>query len=387
MLLELAWEKRSETPAVLALQKPVPGIVMADLARQVHCIQRMREKVPAWHRPGLRYPSVLCTEQCSSEATARFKARLFGGAVMADLSGGLGVDACFFAEKYGHVHHVESNAELSAAVRHNMDLLDRPNVETHATTAADFLEKNTQPLDLIYLDPARRDAQKNRVFRLEDCQPDVLAMQDELLRHAPALLLKTAPMLDIKMALRQLRGVKKVWVLAVRDECKEVLYHIERGTETRPDTPVCAAWITSDGVEHLFEFDYASEELAVPSYALPGRYLYEPNAAVLKAGAFKSFALQYGLQKLHEHTHLYTSMERVAAVPGRVFEVLHTCKYDKKTLLSALPTPMAHVATRNFPDSSEQVRRKLGLRDGGDFYLFALTDMAARRVVCVCRKA
>jgi hypothetical protein len=381
------WANRTEDPQRLALRRHA-DFPMAHVAAQVAALQKMRLKVPSWYRPDLEFPAALSVEQASSEQTARFKASLVSGRRMADLSGGLGVDAFCFAQRFEAFWHVEQQAALSALVVRNFSVLGLGHVRVEATSAEAFLARDLPPLDWVYLDPARRDGGGGRVFRLEDCQPNVLEIKELIWKKSANLLLKTAPMLDISLALRQLGQVCAVWVLAVGDECREVLYHLRpEGGPALEALPICAVQLLPEGASRSFCFTWAEEQAATVAYAPPGRYLLEPNAALLKAGAFRSFAQRFGLAKLHPNTQLYTTDAAPAPdVPARVFEVLHTCKYDKKALLALLPEAKANVSVRNFPDSAEQLRKRLGLRDGGPHYLFAFTGPTGEKTLALCRK-
>ncbi|MDX1911022.1 MAG: SAM-dependent methyltransferase [Saprospiraceae bacterium] len=385
-LHEFIWQQREADPARLVLSAAkYPGIPMAYVAAQVKALQKLRDKIPSWYRAGLEFPSALSIEQASSEATAGFKAALFSGNKMADLTGGMGIDAYFFAQRFESLDYVEQNAELQAAARHNFTTLGTRNVSFHTLEAGDFLRRTQTHYDLIYLDPARRNDRKGKVFQLADCAPNILEIKNLALEKSDRILLKTAPMLDLHLAATQLQSVVKIWVVSLRGECREVLYLLEREAPPIPDIPIEVV-LLDEQREPVFRFTAREEQQADVSFSAPGRYLYEPDAAILKAGAFRSFARRYGLKKLHPNTHLYTSDAFVAA-PGRRFEIISTLKYDKKSVLAALSSPKAHITCRNFPDSPDQVRKKLGLADGGDVYLFAVTLMEDKKVLLIGRKA
>lgn len=383
-MLEFIWQHREDDPARLALSgKKYPDMPVAEVASQVQALQKIRQKIPSWYRQGLYFPFPLSVEQASSEQTAKYKAGLMQAQRMADLTGGMGVDAFFFSQKVQSLIHIEQNEQLQQSVQHNFDRLGVTNVQWYAGTSESFMAGFAGKLDLIYLDPARRHEQKGKVFQLSDCTPDVLSLKESMLRLAPRVLLKTAPLLDLKQAAEQLGCVSAIWVLAMDGECREVLYLLER--EAPASIPITAVHLHG-GKEDAFRFTWADEKQADTAFLFPQRYLYEPNAAILKAGAFKSFAQQYGLGKLHQHTHLYTSEALAPNVPGRRFVVEQVCKYDRKVVQEAVPEGKANITCRNFPDTPDQVRKKLGLKDGGEIYLFAATVADQQRVVLVCRK-
>jgi len=362
-----------------------PGVPMPYVASQLLALRKVRDKIPAWYDPALHFPPQLSIEQSSSERTARFKASLFSGARLADLTGGLGVDTWAWAAHFEEVTYVEQNPELVKSARHNFQVLAAHNIRCVAAHAENFLTTASDSFDLLYLDPARRDEQQRKVFRFEDCQPDVVALREILLAHAPRVLVKTAPLLDLKLAAKQLLTVSHIWVVSVHNECKEVLYLIERNAPPAAGIPVTA--VALGEMEQVFTFTWPEEQQAVAPISAPQQYLYEPDAAVLKAGAFRSFAQRFGLSKLHTNTHLYTSNQLRTDVPGRRFQIMQVCKYDRKSVQAAVPEGRANLATRNFPDTVEAVRRKLALADGGDLYLFAATTLDHKKEVLVCRKA
>ncbi|WP_375415670.1 hypothetical protein [uncultured Hymenobacter sp.] len=378
-----------DDPAHLALQaRRHPGLPVPELVRQIQARQKARGKLPAWaDNPDLIFPPALSVEQASSARTAAFKAELVAGADrLADLTGGFGADAVHFAEQVGQVDYVERDAKLAGVVSYNLAQLDILNVAVHATDAVSFLKTVSYPLDWLYLDPARRDGADRKIFKLKDCEPDVPRLLPLFLRHTPRILLKTSPMLDVEQAVQELSRVRRLWVVAVDNEVKEVLY--ELGAEPAVDPERLTVNLRRHGEVQEFRLNRAREARAVPRYAEPRQYLYEPNAAVLKAGGFKSVGNAFELFKLHQHSHLYTGDVLRADFPGRIFRVRAVEKYDGAALRAHLgPEARAHITTRNFPDSVAEVRQRTGIREGGDTYLFATTDLRGRLLVLVCEKA
>ncbi len=381
------WAHRLDDPQRIALSaRKYPDVPVAYVAGQIDFLQKIQKKVPSWYRQGLRFPAAISMEQASSEATAEFKTTLVRGGKMADLTGGLGVDSSFFARKFQSITYVEPNAELLEITRHNFEALGIDNATLVCATAEDFLQNTTETFDLLYLDPSRRHTHKGKVFQLQDCGPNILEIKQLALEKAPMILLKTAPMLDISLAAHHLGSVSNIWVVASGDECREVLYLIERSPTPFPEINVHAVLLEKDGAVRDVHFTYGEEQQTGVDYALPQQFLYEPNPAVLKAGAFRAFAGRFGLKKLHQHTHLYTSEAFVPDIPGRCFSIEAVCKYDRKAVQALIPAGKANVSTRNFPDNAEAVRKKLSLSDGGEVYVFAFTDVEERKVIAVCRK-
>jgi 16S rRNA G966 N2-methylase RsmD len=376
-----------DDPAQLALQaRKHPSLPVPELVRQIQARQKARLKVPAWaDNPDLVFPPTLSVEQASSARTAAFKAALVSGQRLADLTGGFGVDVSYFAERIPEVHYVERNAALADVVRFNLTHLGISNVQFHAADAVQFLRNTPDTFDWIYLDPARRDTAARKIFRLQDCEPDILRLMPLLLHKGRRVLLKTSPMLDIEQAILELRQVRQLWVVAVDNECKEVLY--ELGPEPAVDPERHTVNLLRTGQQQEFRLNRAREARAVPRYAEPQQYLYEPNVAILKAGGFRSIGTAFELLKLHQHSHLYTSDTLYADFPGRIFRIRATEKYDAQALRAHLsPEARAHVTTRNFPDTVAEFRHRTGIREGGDLYLFATTNLEGKLMVLVTEK-
>jgi 16S rRNA G966 N2-methylase RsmD len=337
---------------------------------------------------GIFYPLHLALEQASSELTARYKASLVrdGNGTFADLTGGMGVDFSFLSPHFREAVYVERNEDLCRIAAHNFRLLGLKNVTLHCADAESFL-RETVPLDFIYLDPSRRDNAGRKVFRIEDCSPDLSEIKPLLLEKSGTAMVKYSPMLDISLALKSLDCVSAVHVVSVDNECKELLFLLSKTAVNEP--LFVAVNLKRSGREERFTFTPEQEQKAVfPFAGEPGRYLYEPNASILKAGAFKSVAQAYNLQKLHINSHLYTSDERVADFPGRVFEVESFFLPNKQNLKTFLQcTKKANITVRNYPAPVAGIRHKTGLKDGGDVYLFATTLAGERKVWIVCRKA
>ncbi len=384
-MLSWAWDNRLENPHQLALTAKGQGRGVALM--QITALQKVRHKIPDWYRPDLEFPLPVSVEQASSQATALFKAGLFSGQRAADLTGGLGADTFFMGRSFSEMWYIEQNPVLFEAVQRNFTTLEQSHIRCVKTDAASFLQGTTLHFDLLYIDPARRDDRRGRVFQLQDCLPDILALKSLLFERTSSVLLKAAPMLDIKAALRQLENVARVWVVESEGECRELLFHLQPQPRlAENETPVVPVVLRPDGqVQHQFDLTFQEEVTSLPLYSVPLRYLYDPPAAILKAGAFRTFGLRYGLQKLHPHTHLYTSEHLVPGVPGRCFTIQEVVSFDKKALRMAIPDGKAHLAVRNFPETTEQLRKKSGLADGGTYYVFCVTYGAGKRGAIVTK--
>lgn len=361
------------------------------LAVQIAARQRVRDKLPTWvANADIIFPLSVPVEQSSSEKTARHKARIVSEqnpapAHLLDLTGGMGVDTWAFASLMNHVTYVERDPELAGLAAHNLPRLGATNVTVLKAQSDAVLDKLDTPADWIYLDPARRDDRGGRVVRLDDCEPNVVAWWSKIMAKTANLLLKTSPLIDIEATLRALPGIREVYVVAVQHEVKEVLFVAQKSPLAVEDVRVMAIDLTTAGeVEFAF---WRSDERAVPvSFDNPRAFIYEPNAAILKAGAFRVVAHQFGLAKLAAHCHLYTSDEWLANFPGRVFRLESVCKPTRTDLQKLVPDMKANLTVRNFPQTVDELRKKLGLKEGGETYIFATILQNGDKRLLITRK-
>lgn len=373
---------RDDPAKLMLMAGRYPDWPMKKIVEQIQARQIAKSKLPGWSvTKGLIYPPPVSMEQCSSEQTAEYKASIVtGGTIMADLTGGFGVDFSHLSKRFEQALYVEKDPGLAAMAGHNFEVLGLTYAEVLNMEANVFLD-GAENLDLVYLDPARRDDHNRKVVRLEDCEPNVLELLPALLSRSKQVLLKTSPLLDIKSTIRQLEHVRAVHVVAVNNEVKELLFLIEPGAR---EPGIKCLNLLKHGQE-LFEFSFNREESLTLEHSPFGSHLYEPNAAILKAGAFKSVADQFGLQKLHANTHLYTSDQVVSQFPGRVFSIMEGLSMNKKALRKAIPEMKANITVRNFPMTVTEIRKKSGLKEGGNKYLFGLTDVKGRHLL-LCEK-
>lgn len=364
-----------------------PGVDVPLAVIQIEAHRRIREKLPAWYavRDRLLFPSRMAVEQCSSEPAARYKQRLVsdGARCLCDLTGGLGVDTAHFAARVPQVIYVERDRPTFEAAVHNFASLGIGNVEGVNSSAAEALE-GLPTVDVCYIDPSRRGAGDRRLFALSDCEPDLERLLPTLLSKAPKVIAKLSPMLDLQHTLTQLPGTSDIHVLSVRNECKELLFVVRRGHTAAPR--IHCVNLTAGGREQTFCFTPDEERTAPLRLASSvASYLYEPNAAILKAGAFRLVAARMGIDKLHADSHLYTSSVEVTGFPGRCFRVDEVMPFGRALCRTIARTvPRANIAVRNFPLSADALRGRLKVADGGDAYLFATTLSDGRRVVVRC---
>ncbi|MEM8567018.1 MAG: RsmD family RNA methyltransferase [Bacteroidota bacterium] len=379
-------EHENEDPFQLSLKyKEVNGVPIRLISEQIAGRQKAKSKLPTWGKTkGIVYPPKLSMEQCSSEVAAMYKASIVNGNSFVDLTGGAGVDSWALSQSFEKGHYVEQDEDLAILAELNLSVLKRQNVEVHNSTAEDYLNSVSGNVDCIYIDPARRDENQNRVFRLEDCTPNVIQLLPQLKGKGDQFLIKTSPMMDIDLAISSLERVDEVHVVAIENDCKEVLYLISK-TQGK-DVKLSMVNFKKGQMERL---DSTIREIGTShaGFSKPLKYMYEPNAAILKAGAFAFVSEKFSVKKLHKHTHLYTSSQLLPEFPGRVFIIEQLLPYSKKEIKRAIPNGKANISTRNFRDDVATMRKKTGIKDGGELYLFGFTDINEIQRVALCTRA
>lgn len=352
------------------------------IVAQIEAKKRCEKKLPTWFQTeNIYYPNKLNIEQTSSETTANYKAHLVSGKALIDLTGGFGVDAFYFAKQVENIIHCEINSELSTLVKHNFEALNIKNITCINENGIDALKRIDQPFDWIYVDPSRRDTEKKKVFLLADCEPNIKTFQGLFLKYAKNVMIKTSPLLDLTATLSDLKYVKDIHVVAVNNEVKELLWILERNFEG--DVNVKTVNLHKETTQY-FEFNFKDETEARVTYSKPLTYLYEPNSAVLKSGSFNSVSESLAIDKLHKHSHLYTS-ETLLNFPGRRFKIEKVLPFNKKAFAKERITK-ANVTTRNFTLSVGDIRKKLKIKDGGNDYLFFTSDVNDAKIIIVCSK-
>jgi 16S rRNA G966 N2-methylase RsmD len=372
----------------LALQSArFPLVDMALAIRQINGRQKIKAKVPLFYNNDeVLYPVQLSLEQSSSESTAKYKSSLCEGNILVDLTGGFGVDCCFMSEHFKQVTYVERQQELCELATHNFRVLNKPHIQVIHAETEKYLS-TMEHADWIFIDPARRSSSGRKVVLLSDCEPDVSALSSLLLHKSTRVMIKLSPMMDITAALKELPTTAEIHIISVDNECKEVLLLLDQDTHTNQQIKTLN--IGKNDKTEIFEFYQEEESSAQIAYATTAKkYLYEPNAAVMKSGAFKLIANRFNLLKLHNNTHLYTSDKLTLEFPGRIFEVCNQWGNSKKELKElADKTPKANISTRNYPLPVDELRKKLKIKDGGEVYLFACTLANEQKVIVECKKA
>ena len=363
--------------------KDIHGVNTKAIVEQIEAKRKSKSKLPTWFcTKDIYFPNKLNIEQTSSEITAKYKSELISGDTIIDITGGFGVDCYYFSKRFSNVIHCEMNSELSQIVAYNSKLLQTNNIEFTSVDGITFLKSNDKTFDWIYIDPSRRHNQKGKVFFLEDCLPNVPKNLDVLFSKTEQIMIKTSPLLDVSIGLKELKHVEAIHIVSVKNEVKELLWILKNGYTN--NIKVCAIDF-ANGKEDRFSFDLDEEHYSNPTYSEPLSFLYEPNVAIYKSGAFKLVSSKLKVHKLHSNSHLYTS-DILIEFPGRRFKIDKIMSYNKQRLKKELCNK-ANITTRNFPETVQSIRKKLGIKEGGSTYLFFTTNLLNEKIVLFCSKA
>lgn len=398
----------------LALRKVPKSVNVSWCLRQIEGYQLAKKKLPLWaETEDIWFPPRLSMEQCSSEMTARYKRGIIDRLALShpirafvDLTGGFGVDFCYMAKGIENATYVEQQEVLCAAATHNLPLLGLPNARIENTNSGVFLE-GMPPVDAIFLDPARRDTNGQKTYAIEDCTPDVAALQNKLLDKATFVIVKLSPMLDITHTLRTLNNVREVHIVSVKGECKELIFVLSTLHTTDEPTFHCVNLNTTHAPFFCQSDASAAPHILPSGTPVTGYCLYEPNASIQKAGAQNAFAVKYNLQKLHPSSNLFVSPYPITAattlpydssfkqdtmpkghdIPARAFHIVAISDFSKASLKAMLKgISQGNITIRNFPSTVSDLRTRLKLKDGGEDYLFATTISDGTHILIRCRK-
>ena len=383
-LNEFVKEHENDDIRVLALRATqYPDVDIQLAIRQITGRRIAKEKIPSWYtNENILYPKHLSLEQSSSEKTARYKANLVDGDSMVDLTGGMGVDFSFLATKFKQTVYVEQQTELTGIAAHNFKELGLTNVTVKNADALSYLQE-TAAVDLIYIDPARRDTEGKKTVGIEDCMPNIIELESLLDEKGKLTMVKLSPMLDISLALKSLSDISDVHIISYNNECKELLF-IKKKTDK--ETLYHCVNIQKEKTD-ILSFTRDQEEKTIIGYKSQiGEYLYEPNTSIMKAGAYKYLSTYYNIDKMHPNSHLYTSDSLISDFQGRSFIIDNVCSLNKKEVKQYLHNiKQANITTRNFPLSVQELRKRTGLKDGGDIFIFATTLADERKVLLICK--
>ncbi|UCA60810.1 class I SAM-dependent methyltransferase [Chryseobacterium rhizoplanae] len=344
--------------ALLLKKSPFPEVSMQEIVQQIKGKQVAEKKFPFLLKEGIVFPPQLNLEQSSSEKTALYKSEILSGNTFIDLTSGFGIDAYYLSQNFDDITLIEQNTELLEIVEHNWNILGR-RAKFINRKLEDFLAENKENFDVIYLDPARRDQNKNKVFLLEDLSPNILEIQKKLQSISSLIVIKLSPLIDLKYLISVLPGISRIDIIAVKNDVKEVVVFLSNENTAKM---ICNC-VNLESGESAFSFIFGEEENAQSEYSEPEKFIYIPNNSILKAGIFNLISEKCRVKKLHPNTHIYTSSEKIDDFPGRVFEMetVDSKKIKKKE--------QYNIISKNYPLKPEEIKKKYGLKDGGNDYL------------------
>ncbi|ROI00882.1 methyltransferase [Chryseobacterium daecheongense] len=331
---------------------------MQEIVQQIKGRQVAQKKFPFLLKEGIIFPPQLNLEQSSSEKTAAYKSGLIKGKKIIDLTSGFGIDAYYLSQNFEQITLIEQNSDLLEIVEHNWNILGKK-ATFISQKLEEFLDQNQEFFDVVYLDPARRDDQKNKVFLLEDLSPNILEIQEKLLSMSEQVIIKLSPLIDLKYLVSVLPGIFRIDIIALKNDVKEIVAFLSK-EKTLAITCNC---VNLENDENTFTFPFGAEEDALAEYSEPEKYIYIPNNSILKAGIFNVIAKSFNLKKLHPNTHLYTSQEKKIDFPGRIIEmeIVDNKQIKKKSQFN--------IISKNYPLKPEEIKKKYHLKDGGNSYL------------------
>lgn len=347
----------SDLHAILLKKSPFPEVSMQEIVQQIKGKQVAQKKFPFLLKDGIIFPPQLNLEQSSSEKTAQYKSEILKGKKFIDLTSGFAIDAYHLSKNFAEVTLVEQNTELLEVVKHNWETLNRKAIFINQKLE-DFLTESKETYDTIYLDPARRDLNKNKVFLLEDLSPNILEIQDHLLSISEEVVIKLSPLIDLKYLISVLKNVSKIEIIAVKNDVKEIVVFLHKNYSGE----IICNCVNLES-ENNFSFEVNAEKNASSTYSEPQKFIYIPNNTILKAGIFNLISEHFKLNKLHPNTHLYTSDSRNESFPGRILEmeVIDSKQIKKKEQFN--------IISKNYPLKPDEIKKKYQLKDGGESYL------------------
>ncbi|MCQ9639079.1 RsmD family RNA methyltransferase [Chryseobacterium sp. WG14] len=344
--------------ALLLKKTPFPEVSMQEIVQQIKGRQVAEKKFPFLLKEGIIFPPQLSLEQSSSEKTALYKSEIIKGKKFIDLTSGFGIDAYYLSQNFDDITIVEQNAELLNVVEHNWNVIGKK-AKFVNQKLEDFLSENQEKFDTVYLDPARRDHQKNKVFLLEDLSPNILEIQEKLLSISNQVIIKLSPLIDLKYLISVVPDIFRIDIVAVKNDVKEIVIFL---SNKKVNEIICCC-VNLESGESPFNFMFREEENARSEYSEPEKFIYIPNNSILKAGIFNLISEKFGLKKLHPNTHIYTSTEKKENFPGRILEmeVVESKSVKKKSQFN--------IISKNYPLKPDEIKKKYGLKDGGEHYL------------------
>lgn len=367
----------------IILKKQIfPKVSNKEIAEQISAKVKSKKKLPTYfNTPNIYFPNKVNIEQTSSEKTAEFKSKIVAGNSMIDATGGFGVDSMYFSKEFKKTVYIEKNKELFEIVKANSKELGLNNIEHLNEDGIEYAKKLDAVIDLLYIDPSRRNKENKKVHLLSDCTPLIDYDLIESLQNFKTILIKCSPIIDLKKTINDLKVVSKIYIVGINNEVKEVLFSLNK--KCNNDIKIKCIDLNNRELDFKFNIkEIDNKEKDDNSKVL--NYLYEPNSMILKSGAFHLICDRYDVKKLNTNSHLYTSKELID-FPGRVFEVESVVNYSKRKLKD-LNISKANITTRNFPIDVKDIRKKSKILDGGEDYLFFTTNHLNEQIIIKTKK-
>jgi len=385
----ISWVSKhlNHDPAELSLRFHGKMPWIEEAVMQVKCRRKTRKKLDKeLECPSFYFPTTLSAEQCTGDKLAEFHASLIDdGNTVLDLTCGLGIDSLHFAAKAKSVTSIDRNPPLCDALRHNASALGFHNVTVVNADCCEFLNESDNSYDVVFIDPARRSTDGQRLYGLHDCAPDVVHLLPSIKKHCRKLIIKASPMLDLSQIMRELPDARDIYVTGNDTECKEVVIVIDFNL-TDESEPVIHALSAS----YDFAFKRSEENSAEAVFSGPptSGYIYEPNPEIMKAAPFKLLSRIFGINKISPNTHLYWSESRVDGFPGNALRIIKNIDYTSSNIKRfAKEFPEIRVTARNFGITADQLRKKLKVKDGGKFRLFAISSASNKKTMIVAEES
>jgi hypothetical protein len=374
--------EKHDVSGLILKGSPFENIDIQYIAQQIIGRQVAKHKfVKLYKTDGILYPPKLNLEQASSQITATYKSSLIEkNSTLIDLTGGFGIDAIAFVSVANEVSYCEINHETFLYTTHNFNTLDL-DIKTFQTDGLKYLSNSKDKFDWIYLDPARRDNYSNKVFRLEDCTPNILDHLDLFKSKCRRMMVKISPLFDINLSVKQLPEIYEIHIVAFKNEVKELLLLLDFENKC-PERKIISTNLGTD--DDIFKNDYKDLNLS-QNLSLPLNYLFEPNAAIMKSGFFGSLCNNYNVNALAKNSHLFTSKDFIR-FPGRSFKIKHVISPKTKEINKYIPTKKANISTRNYPLKPNQIKKKYKLKDGGSTFVFFTENLKNEKIAIICEK-
>jgi len=359
-----------------------PKVSNKEIAEQISAKAKSKKKLPTYfNKPNIYFPNKVNIEQTSSEKTAEFKSKIVSGNSMIDATGGFGVDSMYFSREFKKTIYIEENKDLFEIVKANSKELGLNNIEHLNDDGIEYAKKLDTEIDLLYIDPSRRNKENKKVHFLSDCTPLIDDDLIESLQNFKTILIKCSPIIDLKKTINDLKVVSKVYIVGINNEVKEVLFKLNK--QSNNDIKIKCIELTNRELDFEFSIDDIDNKKNDDNSKVLN-YLYEPNSMILKSGAFSLICDRYDVKKLNTNSHLYTS-KKLIDFPGRAFKVESVVNFSKRSLKD-LNISKANITTRNFPMDVKDLRKKSKIIDGGDDYLFFTTNHIDEQIIIKTKK-